>query len=267
MSNPTWETATDWDNAQSENQVMHEAINGERDGKNVYLGYPSYSPLSVGYTGYFPLNDPGGSSAVEDMAGSETLSVEGVTLRDTTGPTGTSAPYLDGTDDRCINSDISGTYLDVSGASELTLAAWIEWDGSGDDTILNYDGINTRLNINGNPNLVAKFVDDAGNKFIPFDSAVSDSQWHFVAGTYGASNAYLYRDATQVDSVSTNGNALDSNSTMPLVIGALSDTGGQWFPGNIAHCMVFTSQLSGSQIQTLYDVTSSGNLVGGKKTF
>lgn len=266
MANPTWETSTDWDTAQSENQVMHESINGQRSASNVYLGYPSSSPISPAYTGYFPLNDPSGSSAVEDMAGSQTLSVEGTTLRDIPGPTGLSAPYFDGVDDRYVNQDVSGTYLDVGGVTELSLCAWIEWDGKNDSTILNYDSTNFRLNINSNPNLAAVFDDDTGSSFIPFDSAVNDSQWHFVVGTYGPSNAYLYRDATQVDSVSTNGNALDTASTMRLEVGAIGETGGQWFEGHIGHCMIFTTQLSATQIQTLYDVTASGNLLGPKKT-
>jgi len=262
----TWETKSDWNNHRSQNQVFHEQINGEKSGGNIYLGYPSTSPLSDPYTAYFALNDPAGDSTVADVAGSESLSVEGVALNDVTGPTGLSAPTFDGIDDRLVDQDVTGTYLDVGGASELSLVCWYDWDGSGDDTLLNYDTIPARLTINGNPNLAAKFEDDTGSTFVPFDSAVSDNQWRMAVGTYGPSSAELYRDVTLLDSVSTNGNPLDTASTMRLEIGAAGETGTQWYPGQISQCMIFESQLSSSQIQTLYDVTSRGNLVTAKKT-
>lgn len=124
LMSPTWETAADWDAAQSETGVHHEQPIGTdwAPADTVEKGYPT--TLS-GLEAYYTFNEDSGS-VINDVAGGYDGALSGGVLGGE-GLTGHSGASFDGADDHFV----SDTLAPVNTA-EFTGICWMRYDGSHD---------------------------------------------------------------------------------------------------------------------------------------
>lgn len=81
---------------------------------------------------------------------------------------------------------------------------------------------------------------------------VNDGNWHFFAGVYDGTNAYLYIDGV-ADATNNGTGVVLNDSGARMVIGGVGDyIPGRLFKGSVAQVAVFTNYLTASQVQALY---------------
>lgn len=91
----------------------------------------------------------------------------------------------------------------------------------------------------------------------------TNTDWHFVAGTYDGSTMTLYVDGSIQATWSTTGN-IDSNSSGPFTVGA-NFSGSSPFNGTIDEVMVFNRSLAEPDLDFLYETSREKITAGGKQ--
>ncbi|WP_424018193.1 malectin domain-containing carbohydrate-binding protein [Halorientalis pallida] len=266
----SWDTASDWDGATSENAVVHEGY-GDRTAGAVELGYPGDGSRWDGAPlAFWPFDEDSGSTVADVTGNGNDGTVQGATLGQG-GILGTTAIQFDGTDDY------------VSGATDITalretasISAWIRTTQGGNDTPWVAPGI-TGVESNGDgDDIFWGFIDGSGNIAIQTgndatarsSSPVNDGTWHHVVLTRESSSGEIqvYVDGTLDDTATSRTGTITNTFDS---IGRIEDTGGtpEYFDGRIEELRVYDSVLSSGAVSDLYAAGSSGSLTTGQKTF
>ena len=163
---------------------------------------------------------------------------------------------------------------DALNLGDFTIAAWVNipkisgmWQIIASKENRNPTGRNYGLFGNINTGVVHySFTTNAGWKSFDARTAVTDGEWHHVAGTYDGSNFKLYLNGA-VDAESTPGTEPDNHENF-LYIGGC-DVGGYWMTGTIDELALFDRALSEAEVSELMedglsvalDVTPGSKLV------
>ena len=196
----------------------------------------------------WPTED-GSASTLGDSEGSADGSISGATWVSGDGKGGYHLDY-DGDNDETV---VSYENL-VSTTSEITLGYWVNFDTLSEDQrillrsnayTLWYDNKIGALRFELNDG--STWFGDAG---IP-KSNLSLDTWLNVVGTYDGSNAKIYLDGNEQDSVSASNSINDPAND--LYFGSLGN--GVWLDGGLDDPVFYSRGLSASDVQALYDAT------------
>lgn len=273
---PTWNTATDWDNAQSESGVVHESVanTDHNDATVVKQGYTTKSvPYSSNNLAYWPLHEDSGTTAYDfgglnlgfdgDIKNNPNLGVGGLLGT-------TSYEFALNTDQHIIID--SNIITNIENSNAFTFSAWVkitnkEGDrailsgggGTGNALSLRYDNGEdswfTVLNDENSDLLYAKYS----------QSTVNANEWHHLAGTYDGSTLKVYKDGVEGNTTAS-GSGTGIDNTRDFSIASTEGITRFWV-GKIWDARVYDRALTQSEIQTLYDiVATSGTLTTNKKS-
>jgi len=178
---------------------------------------------------------------------------------------------FDGVDDYidCGDND-NLSFGNGSTDSPFSISAWIKMDDISGFRLLNkYVGSTYEYSFGtgGAGNLQLYLLNSASKYRARLQSTfLNTGQWYHIASTYdgrGGSNAQdgikIYVDGVRVDdtSVSVGSYAAMSNTTVPVYIGKLNTS---YADGNIDEVAIFNSELSASDITTIYNSGVPNNL-------
>jgi hypothetical protein len=267
---PTWETASDWDSAQSESGVAHESVSNtdHTDGSVIKQGYSYSSPLySTNLVAYWPLHENSGDAAY-DVWNTNDGTLNGDVSQGVTGILGSTAYNFDnGSYDEVVVSD--GSFANV-GTGDITISAWFRCTGTnGRNHIVNHrrSGTDPRKGFvfgGRNETLGFNFEDENDYQIKASGTNINDSTWHHVAVVKSGTSVTSYLDGA-ADASDSNSNFGNFDTSEEFRIGQTNDTDSAYpeaFDGDIAEVSVYTTALSQSQIQTLHDVVAAnGTLV------
>lgn len=269
---PAWETATDWDSAQSESGVVHESVTNtdHNDATIVKRGYSVADPLYTGdLVGYWPLQEDSGSTAYDFSGNNNDGTINGATVNDR-GILGTSGYLFDGTNPDSVSIPQAPN---VGGSNNRTIVGWVNFnDASTKQTFFNL-GPNTT----GNRFTCTTAVDTStratprceisggGDNFDNFN-IYQDTWTHiaFVLNGTTLDDVIFYKFGNSQSGTSTN--TIDTDNTTDVAIGDLPSKADYGFDGQIVDLRVYDRALSASEIQTLYEVGDTpGTLTTNKK--
>lgn len=141
---------------------------------------------------------------------------------------------------------------------DFTLAAWVNipkisgaWQIIASKENRNPTGRNYGLfgNIN-NGTVHYSFTTNAGWKSFNAATAVTDGEWHHVAGTYDGSDFKLYLNGT-VDAETAPGTKPDNHDNFLFIGGC--DIGNYWMTGTIDEVVIYNRALSEQEINELME--------------
>lgn len=266
----SWESATEWDNAQGENHVVHESY-GDYSNADVQLGYPA-SVKSV--THHMPLYEDS-TGVITDVVGAADGDTQGSpSMGNAGGPFNQTYVHLDGTN----YISVDDSYASSTALPQLTVNCWYRSSTSTNGwAFLDYDRSEYFTCGFENDNDRIQFAtNNGGIHDLYTSSGWADGVWHMVTFVYDGTDKYIYVDATQEASASNphSGSALGSGNTRYGFIGIGSEassyngsTNGSGYTGDIAFVQWWEGTgLSASEVQDLYDYYKSGHLTTGKKT-
>lgn len=168
-----WKSATEWDNAQSESDVVHENF-GDHDAGTVEIGYPS-DYLSTKSILYWPC-DEDSAGTINDVAGTYDGSYRGGPTFNQTGILNTTGIQCDATDDHLYRNsgDIPGP-----STSGFTILFWVK------------------------PNSVYSSA-PSNNKWVcDYWVSGNDRLGYFIGSGDGDARAYLKVDGTPYETIAT----------------------------------------------------------------
>lgn len=276
-----WQTASDWDNFQSQSGTVHEAVtNTDHDDDTIVKrGYSVASPdLSSSMLLYCPLHEDSGST-VYDKSGNNLDGTNNGATVDVAAQLGVTAYSFDGSSSYLSFND-DGTLSNVGSTGDaFTYMLWFNQANSGD-----YQSVGQKSNDNDADDFPYNIQVDAGGAngaTIDWTTQVSGSwnrlsaspsfnykEWNHLAIVYNAGAREIFFNATSVASDTiTDG---DYSNTLDKWIGAratnTADSPKNFFNGKIWEPQLHNTNLSASQIQSHYDaVATDGTYVSGKK--
>ena len=161
-------------------------------------------------------------------------------------------------------TSLNGTSAYVSGqdndsATHLTISAWVNSDATQAATIVGKGDTQGTLEISSNtPSF--KITTGSTLRTVTAGSAFSNSAWHHLVGTYDGSNAVLYVDGVQAQSVAATG-SVSTNSNV-WTIGRDVVGGSNYFDGTIDEVKLFSRALAANEVKAEYDAGVAGNNSG-----
>jgi len=274
--NLVWETATDWDNAVDEDGVVHESVTNtdHSDDSTIKMGYSyaNFDEITPTPVAAWPLHEDSGSTA-NDLAGTHDGTNNGPTLGQT-GILDTNAYGFDGTDDK-VSITTQGSIDESNLGNAVSLSAWVILDS------LDTNDWETIMAMGGNGNDVINYATgrnggewklyldtDGGGNHEDSSTVPNTGQWYFVVLSYDGANSdtHIYVDGNSIYNSSTFSGDLSSSSE-DWRIGDRGDKNEVW-PGEICDARIWDVGLSGSQVQTLYDVVDTeSSLTTATKSF
>lgn len=278
MTTLTWETATEWNNAQSENNVVHEAI-GDYQADQIQLGYPTSLSNIVSM---WLLDENSGTTAT-DVVGSNDGTYQGSPSLGGTGILSTDTPALDGTDDYVDVPDANS--LDLSGA--YSVAFWVNFDqtntaeamftkADGNNYVAFFHAVNdgsTGLTSDGSDSgdtFNVGFYDGSWHQ-ITGSTTRQANTWYFVVTTFDGNGTFtLYINGSQ-DAQSTNFPTSAPTGSGALEIGRYAWNDDRNLQGRVDVPILFNTELSSATVSNMYDAANpsaspNGTLTTGKKT-
>jgi hypothetical protein len=271
MATLTWETATDWDNAQSEDGVVHESVaNADHDDATIVKkGYPHQNPVvTSNLSGLYPLNEDSGTTAYDFSGkGNDGTYVNGILNKP--GILGTTAFDARGDSNAQMDTPITHGqnftyhcwwYIDSNYDTNGTLISNRDYPNYPNFSILNVRIINNDLAVRG------YLYEDSGSNqyFTEYTDNTLYDQWNSSTLTYDGSIQVLYVNGTQRDSNSHNISGVGNNTVSVTA----RESGDAPFDGKAAYARIHAgTAISSSEVQTLYDiVATNGTLTTAKKT-
>lgn len=264
----TWETSGDWDNAVSEEGVVHESVTNtdHGDATVIKMGYSAASPyLSADLGNYHPFDEDSGSTAYDFSGNSNDGSITGATVGQT-GLLGTTANAFDGIDDY-VNAPLSIT----PGAT--TVLAWLnitDLNSKNPRVISDRNaaggGIDFYINDSGN---VLRFSHNNGTDSATGSTDLSTlSGWIMVGARWDGSELTVWLNGSQDGSLSTSNSMTSLGSNVAYGVGDTGWSNPGWYSGNMEEVRIYSRALTASEIQTLYDVTTAtSTLTSATKSF
>lgn len=274
---PTWSTATEWDNSQSSQYVVHESI-PNTDHVNddwYYQGYNYSSPeIAPSYLeALYPLHEDSGSTAY-DVSNNNDLTTYNVTKGEEGLLKGSSYSF-NGFNSYC---ESSGPILPDVTSGGFAIAAWIKTDDTaGTDTIIvNRTGSTSDSwvsieNIDGDFAVSYRSSSSGSISVYNTGSSIGDNSWHMVLATFDTFYEELttYIDGNNVgtytDTQISDDWLFNSESTT-LTFG--NDGSGSYnYIGNLSNVFVYSVDLINNSVDTLYNtVNSNGTYTTSKKS-
>jgi len=273
MTDLTWD-ATDLDNADSEDGVVHESVaNSDHDDNSVLKqGYRLASPFLASDTiAYYALQEDSGT-IVNDFSGNANDATNSGATVGQTGLLGTTSYSFDGTDDFCEGPEVGYTdpvTLSIWMKSTQTTASSASFIGmfASDDS--SGVAVQLLLNANGGGILRGEIFAPQNTYTVDGSTQINDGNWHHCVFMYDSSQPVqgdLFVDATKETVFEIkDGNPSSAVSEEPLL--GTERTKGVYFDGRLADARIFNRKLTASEIQTLYDVVATdGSLITASKT-
>lgn len=263
MTQLTWETATDWDNAQSESRVVHENL-GDKAAAEVRLGWPATSfwegiPAPVAHWHF----EEDSGSTLNDVSGNghDASIVGGPTPGGRNGELSVSAWNLDGGDDGfdiphdAVFNSAQGTWVAIVYPEDVTNRSDVmDKTGGGANSYHMYFK-------SGDFNVGADTP--GGFEGISAGISASTGQVYTVGLQYSeGSSLSAWVNGTQENSTSGD---FSMENTNTFTLGYNFDNG-LWFDGWLGEVAYWDSNLSASQMSALHNVLVDGTLTTGKKT-
>ena len=143
-------------------------------------------------------------------------------------------------------------------ATNITVSAWFNSDATQTAAIVNKETTQGSLEIASNtPSF--KITTGSTLRTVTAGSSVSNSAWHHIVGTYDGSNAVLYIDGVQAQTVAATGTISTNNSVWTI---GRDTAGSNYFDGNIDEVKLFSRALSANEVKAEYDAGVAGNASG-----
>lgn len=264
-SSVTWETATDWDNAVSEDAgIVHDSF-GDLPGTGVLtLGYKAEDETGQSaLLAYYPMDEDSGN-LVDATGNFPNFNREGATTSAGSGPWGRDVQRFDGTDDEF---SLTSTQK-PSGSETFTFTYWVYLDSyEGNTKYLVYaagqegsagNANNLRTVSNAEGWYHYFWADD-----LTFSTTVPDVTWLFVAVTFDGSTQKIYYNGSTAtrtpSSVNVQGNEWQ-------IGGRNDEEGSEQFDGSIAQARLYSVALSNTELDALYNGATSSTLTTATKT-
>lgn len=249
-----WDTASDWDSAQSTNGVRSEqpANTDFAASDALEKGYPTTDQNGSALAAYYPLHEDSGSTLYEVSGNGHDLTEGGSpTYGNAGGILDTTYLTFDGTDD--VKYATTGTTFDYGVG--FTLSIWLNSstfnDYAGLFVTRTTGGARAQIQARSSGVVRANLSDGSSSVDVP-GPTYDDGTWHNVTVVYdpNASNqARIYGDGSLADSKTQ---SLSGTFTNPLQIGAEKDPG-PYFDGALAEARAWTRPLTDSQVSDIYE--------------
>lgn len=273
MPELSWD-ATDLNNADSESGVVHESVANTdfNDASILQQGYSAASPFQQSDTlAYYPLHEDSGTT-VNDFSGNGNDATNNGATVDQPGILDTTSYSFDGVDDFCEGPAIG--YSDP-----LTLSFWVNTTQGGSSAFNGIvcsddssgSAVQTFLNADAGGVLRVEVSDlGSGNTYQADGStSINDGEWHFCVFRYDSAaseQGEVFIDGSKESlTISNDGTATSSITEEPLI--GVERTKGAFFEGKIANVRIFSTELTDTQTQQLYDVAAAtSSLITASKT-
>jgi hypothetical protein len=166
----------------------------------------------------------------------------------------TGQPTFDNTDDRITmpNSSV------FNHTSELSIEAWVKFDGNSADFIFEKGNVNTQYSLfSHGSDIVFRTLHagDGGYQSLgpsKTTAGITNGQWHHIVGSWDGSTKRIYVDGVDKASVSKSG-ALTTTSN-GAAIGSFGGTSsGYYFGGEIAIVKIYDKGLSATEVKQNYN--------------
>ena len=166
----------------------------------------------------------------------------------------TGQPTFDNTDDRITmpNSSV------FNHTSELSIEAWVKFDGNNSDFIFEKGNVNTQYSLfsHGTDIVFRTYhASDSGHQTLApskTTAGIINGQWHHIVGSWDGSTKRIYVDGVDKASVSKSG-ALTTTSN-GAAIGSFGGTSsGYYFGGDIAIVKIYDKGLSAAEVKQNYN--------------
>ena len=188
------------------------------------------------------------TASLIDLKRTTNIDVSNVTF-DSTGQ-----PDFDGTDDRITmpNSSV------FNHTSELSIEAWVKFDGNSEDFIFEKGNVNTQYSLfSHGSDIVFRTIHAGVSGYQTLGpskttAGITNGQWHHIVGSWDGSTKRIYVDGVDKASVSKSG-ALTTNSN-GAAIGSFGGTSsGYYFGGEIAIVKIYDKGLSATEVKQNYN--------------
>jgi len=188
------------------------------------------------------------TASLIDLKRTTNIDVSNVTF-DSTGQ-----PDFDGTDDRITmpNSSV------FNHTSELSIEAWVKFDGNSEDFIFEKGNVNTQYSLfSHGSDIVFRTIHAGVSGYQTLGpskttAGITNGQWHHIVGSWDGSTKRIYVDGVDKASVSKSG-ALTTNSN-GAAIGSFGGTSsGYYFGGDIAIVKIYNKGLSATEVKQNYN--------------
>jgi len=166
----------------------------------------------------------------------------------------TGQPTFDNTDDRITmpNSSV------FNHTSELSIEAWVKFDGNSEDFIFEKGNVNTQYSLfSHGSDIVFRTIHAGVSGYQTLSpskttAGITNGQWHHIVGSWDGSTKRIYVDGVDKASVSKSG-ALTTNSN-GAAIGSFGGTSsGYYFGGDIAIVKIYDKGLSATEVKQNYN--------------
>ena len=166
----------------------------------------------------------------------------------------TGQPTFDNTSDRITmpNSSV------FNHTSELSIEAWVKFDGNSEDFIFEKGNVNTQYSLfSHGTDIVFRTIHAGVSGYHTLSpskttAGITNGQWHHIVGSWDGSTKRIYVDGVDKASVSKSG-ALTTTSN-GAAIGSFGGTSsGYYFGGDIAIVKIYDKGLSAAEVKQNYN--------------
>ena len=221
---------------------------GTHTGINEVVYYKEYQVEEKDHATPFVNGTRSATASLIDLKRAINIDVSNVSF-DSTGQ-----PTFDNTNDRITmpNSSV------FNHTSELSIEAWVKFDGNNSDFIFEKGNVNTQYSLfsHGTDIVFRTYhASDSGHQTLApskTTAGITNGQWHHIVGSWDGSTKRIYVDGVDKASVSKSG-ALTTTSN-GAAIGSFGGTSsGYYFGGDIAIVKIYDKGLSAAEVKQNYN--------------
>ena len=165
-----------------------------------------------------------------------------------------------------ITAGLLNEYISLSAPTSFTVSAWIKTTDIGGISkgVIGSASTSNGLNFTISSGEIAFGVSHSTAIATTTNAGVNDGNWHHVVGTYNSqgdasgNTLYIYVDGVQKAS-NTGNRGIYAFNNYPLFIGARGQgtNASGYFNGKIDEVAIWNTALTSTQIQSIYDATST----------
>lgn len=222
--------------------------NGGTNGTNHFIKVSNVQIEKVAHETPFVNGTRSSTASLIDLKRTTNIDVSNVSF-DSNGQ-----PTFDNTDDRITmpNSSV------FNHTSELSIEAWVKFDGNSEDFIFEKGNVNTQYSLfSHGSDIVFRTIHagDSGYQTLSpskTTAGITNGVWHHIVGSWDGSTKRIYVDGVDKASVSKSG-ALTTTSN-GAAIGSFGGTSsGYYFGGDIAVVKIYDKGLSAAEVLQNYN--------------
>lgn len=252
----SWETSSDWDNAQSENRILHENYT-DTSSNDAQLGYPTYMNNLVAL---YPLDEGSGSTAYDYAGG-----YDGTYYNASPGASGGTLNL-----DSRATFDGSGHRIDLGSPSALnlngtmTFASWVEIKShrSVFTTWANGNYSEYAFHIISNDDGTIRYNPGADTDAVDSNTTISTNTRTFFSVSRDSNNNIHFYFNGSPDSGNPYSSTGDNKGDTYCTLGRESSQQSDMYQ---SYSMFFNDRLTDSEHKDLYDRASSGSITTARK--